>query len=360
MSDVKLFGVAKYYEGGDPSKPALEKTTLSIDSGELVVLVGPSGCGKSTTLRIVAGLEAPSIGRVHIGDADVTDVPPARRDIAMVFQSYALYPHMSVFDNLAFALKLRKLPATTIERRVAEVARTLGLEEVLKRKPKALSGGQRQRVAMGRAMVREPKVFLFDEPLSNLDAKLRGEMRKELARIHRQTRTTCLYVTHDQVEAMTLADRIVVLEGGRVQQVGTPTEIYDSPANRFVAGFFGTPSMNVLPATVESGESGAVARGGGFSLQAPAGVASGADVLIGFRPEAASLCERPGAAPVRGRVELREVLGSDVLLHLRAEAGALTVKTDDRRAGTEGEQLTVWLDRDRLHFFDAGSEARLC
>jgi multiple sugar transport system ATP-binding protein len=359
MSDVKLVGVAKYYEGGDPNVPALEKTTLSIDSGELVVLVGPSGCGKSTTLRIVAGLEAPSIGRVFIDERDVTDVPPARRDIAMVFQSYALYPHMSVFDNLAFALKLRKVSSTAIERRVKEVARSLGIQEFLHRKPKALSGGQRQRVAMGRAMVREPKVFLFDEPLSNLDAKLRGEMRKEIARIHRQTRTTCLYVTHDQVEAMTLADRIVVLEGGRVQQVGTPTEIYDSPANRFVAGFFGTPSMNVLSATVERGDDGAVAKGHGFALEAPPNVASAGEVLVGFRPEAASLAERPGSAPVRGRVELREVLGADVLLHVRSEAGPLTVKTEDRAAGEEGEDLTVWLDRDRLHFFDARSEARL-
>ncbi len=359
MSDVALVGVAKHYDGGDPDKPALKRTSLSIYSGELVVLVGPSGCGKSTTLRIVAGLEEPTAGRVYIGDADVTSVPPARRDIAMVFQSYALYPHMSVYKNLAFALELRKMSKAVIERRVGEVARTLGLEECLSRKPKALSGGQRQRVAMGRAMVRDPKVFLFDEPLSNLDALLRSEMRKEIARLHRQTRATCLYVTHDQVEAMTLADRIVVLDGGRIQQVGPPAEIYDKPANRFVAGFFGTPSMNLLSAAIERGEDGALARGSGFSLAAPAAVAPANEVLVGFRPEAARLREQPGAVPVRGRVELREVLGSEVLLHLRCDAGPLTVRTADRAAAGEGENLTVWLDRDRLHFFDAHSEARL-
>ncbi|HUH03298.1 MAG TPA: ATP-binding cassette domain-containing protein, partial [Kofleriaceae bacterium] len=240
MSDVRLVGISKSYAPG--MRPAVSRLDLEIEDGELMVLVGPSGCGKSTTLRIIAGLEEATTGKVLIGERDVTNVQPAERDIAMVFQSYALYPHMTVFDNMAFALKLRKLPRAAIRERVDKVARSLGLEEYLDRKPKQLSGGQRQRVAIGRAVVREPKVFLFDEPLSNLDAKLRNEMRREIARIHQRIGVTSVYVTHDQIEAMTLADRILVLDKGELQQVGTPIDIYDRPANRFVAGFFGTPT----------------------------------------------------------------------------------------------------------------------
>jgi ABC-type sugar transport system ATPase subunit len=354
MSEVRLVGISKSYAPG--ARPALSRLDLEIGSGELVVLVGPSGCGKSTTLRIVAGLEEATTGEVYIGDRDVTRVPPAQRDIAMVFQSYALYPHMSVFDNMAFALKLRKTPAREIKERVDRAAESLGISELLARKPKQLSGGQRQRVAIGRAVVRDPKVFLFDEPLSNLDAKLRGEMRREIARIHQRTGVTSVYVTHDQIEAMTLADRIVVLNKGELQQVGTPIEIYDTPANRFVAGFFGTPAMNFLDATL----TGETARGPGFDVALPAQVSpGGANLVLGIRPEALSLTERTGAAELRAQVELREVLGAEVLLHLSCGAGALTVRADARAAAREGENLSVWLPPAELHVFDGTTEQRL-
>ena len=359
MADLRLEGVSKRF--GDGSRAALETLDLCIDSGELAVLVGPSGCGKSTTLRIVAGLEEPSSGRVLLGGRDITELPPARRDIAMVFQSYALYPHMTVFDNLAFALRMQKQPAAVVQERVTAAARALGIDEYLSRRPRALSGGQRQRVAIGRALVREPRVFLFDEPLSNLDAVLRSEMRREIARIHKQTGTTSLYVTHDQVEAMTLADRIVVLEGGVVQQVGTPDDVYHRPANRFVAGFFGAPAMSFLAAEVATRGDALCARGVGFELPLPLRMLSVPRVVLGVRPEGVSLERRAGehAAPLSGRVELREVLGAEVLLHLEAEAGRLTVKSDARAPVREGDAVTVWLDPAALHVFDADSELRL-
>ena len=357
-SEVRLEGVSKRYPG-QAARPALESLDLTVEAGELAVLVGPSGCGKSTTLRIVAGLEEPTSGRVLIGERDVTDVAPARRDIAMVFQSYALYPHMSVRDNLGFALRMRKRPEAEIRERVTQVARALGIEEYLERRPKALSGGQRQRVAIGRAVVREPQVFLFDEPLSNLDAVLRSEMRREIARIHKQTGTTALYVTHDQVEAMTLADRIVVLKDGLVQQVGTPEDIYQRPANRFVAGFFGTPAMSFFGADVTERGGGLCARGPGFELPLPLRALPCPRVLVGLRPEAASLERRPDAAPISGEVELREVLGAEVLLHLRSAAGAITIRTHAAAAAREGEPVTVWIDPQALHLFDAESELRV-
>jgi ABC-type sugar transport system ATPase subunit len=354
MSDVRLVGISKSY---DPdSKPAVSRLDLEIAGGELMVLVGPSGCGKSTTLRIIAGLEEASTGKVFIGERDVTNVQPAERDIAMVFQSYALYPHMTVFDNMAFALKLRKLPRAEIRERVEKVARSLSLEDYLDRKPKQLSGGQRQRVAIGRAVVREPKVFLFDEPLSNLDAKLRSEMRREIARIHQRIGVTSVYVTHDQIEAMTLADRILVLDKGELQQVGTPTEIYDRPANRFVAGFFGTPTMNFLSASLE----GDSLCGAGFRLSVPWAIAPiGPDVLLGVRPEALSLTPTDAAAELRASVELREVLGAEVLLHLDSVAGKLTVRADAHSGAREGDSLSVWMGGSALHVFDASSELRL-
>jgi multiple sugar transport system ATP-binding protein len=367
MSSVELVGLSKRYEGARTDRAALQLLDLTIKSGEFVVLVGPSGCGKSTTLRIVAGLEEPTTGRVFIDSRDVTNVQPAQRDIAMVFQSYALYPHMSVFDNLAFALRMRKVPAADIRARVEAVARALEIEPYLDRKPKALSGGQRQRVAIGRAMVREPKVFLFDEPLSNLDAKLRGEMRREIARIHAHTRTTCVYVTHDQIEAMTLADRIVVLRDGMLQQVGTPMDIYDTPANRFVAGFFGTPAMNFLPARVDSGE----ARGQGFAIPLGPHELPADKLIVGIRPESLALREKPEwsahpyreglrrAVPLAASVDLREVLGAEVVLHLSSEAGALTVRAPSDEPARKGDNLTVWLDHAALHLFDADSELRL-
>ncbi len=357
MSDVRLSGISKQYEGTE--RPAVERLDLTVPAGELAVLVGPSGCGKSTTLRIVAGLEQPSTGRVLIGGRDVTNVEPADRDIAMVFQSYALYPHMSVFDNMAFALRLRKVRPAKIREQVEKVARSLDIEDYLERKPKALSGGQRQRVAIGRAVVRNPKVFLFDEPLSNLDAKLRGEMRREIARVHQRSGTTSLYVTHDQVEAMTLADRIIVLRDGQLQQVGTPMQIYGEPTNRFVAGFFGTPAMNFLEATIAEESGARAARGPGFEIALPDDGAEAGEVVIGIRPECVTLDERPGASSLEARVELREMLGAEVLLHLESDAGSMTLRADSNAPAREGENLTVWIDPANLHVFDAESELRL-
>jgi ABC-type sugar transport system ATPase subunit len=358
MSEVRLVGISKQYEGARAERAALQHLDLTIPAGEMVVLVGPSGCGKSTTLRIVAGLEEPTTGQVLIEGRDVTAVPPAQRDIAMVFQSYALYPHMTVYENLAFALRIRKLPDAEIRRRVEDVARSLDIEPYLERRPKALSGGQRQRVAIGRAVVRSPKLFLFDEPLSNLDAKLRGEMRREIARIHQMAKTTAMYVTHDQVEAMTLADRIVVLKDGLIQQVGTPMEIYDAPANRFVAGFFGTPTMNFLPAQVAREAGRTTVRGRGFELAVDADGAN-ADITVGIRPESVGLAERPATVPLAATVGMREVLGAEVVLHLDSPAGEITVRTDARAAARPGDALTVWLDPGAVHLFDARSEIRL-
>src|SRR5918997_5003 len=265
MAQVSLRRVVKEYEGG---VQAVKGIDLEIADHEFVVLVGPSGCGKSTTLRMIAGLEEISAGEIAIGGAVVNDIPPRDRDIAMVFQNYALYPHMSVYDNMAFGLMLRKFDKAEIRRRVENAARILDIGELLDRKPKALSGGQRQRVAMGRAIVRDPKVFLFDEPLSNLDAKLRVQMRTEIKKLRERVRTTTIYVTHDQVEAMTLADRIVVLNAGRIEQVGTPEDVYEAPATTFVASFIGAPPMNLLPGWVEAGEAGAVAvLSGGVRLR---------------------------------------------------------------------------------------------
>jgi len=350
--------VTKRYEG--VSEPALKPLDLDVHAGELVVLVGPSGCGKSTTLRIVAGLEDPTSGSVFIDDRDVTTLAPAQRNIAMVFQSYALYPHMTVFENLAFALRIRRVADAEIREQVTRVARSLDIEEYLARKPKNLSGGQRQRVAIGRAVIREPKVFLFDEPLSNLDAKLRGEMRREIARIHKDAGgTVSMYVTHDQVEAMTLADRIVVLEGGVVQQVGTPMDIYDSPSNRFVAGFFGTPAMNFLSAQVASSDGSLSARGQGFELPMPQRLTGGREVVVGFRPEAAKLAEQQDATAINAAVEIREVLGSEVLLHLRSDAGELTIRTEARSSAQVGDSLNVRIEPESLHIFDAETEQRL-
>ncbi len=365
MSEVRLVGISKQYEGPRADRPALQHLDLTIPSGEMAVLVGPSGCGKSTTLRIVAGLEEPTTGQVLVDGRDVTTVQPAQRDIAMVFQSYALYPHMTVFENLAFALRIRKLPDAEIRTRVEQVARSLDIEGYLQRRPKALSGGQRQRVAIGRAVVRSPKVFLFDEPLSNLDAKLRGDMRREIARIHQQSKTTSLYVTHDQVEAMTLADRIVVLKDGLLQQMGTPLEIYDAPANRFVAGFFGTPTMNFLSAHLAREAGRTTVRGRGFELDVDTDELDGrtafaaSDVTIGIRPESVGLSQRPSTVPLPARVGMREMLGAEVVLHLDSDAGELTVRTDARAAPRPGDALTVWLDPGAVHLFDARSEIRL-
>jgi ABC-type sugar transport system ATPase subunit len=363
VCDLELAGIRKQYEG--VARPVIPDLDLVIPTRKMVVLVGPSGCGKSTTLRMVAGLEEPTAGTIKIDGRDVTHLPPAERDIAMVFQSYALYPHMSVFENMAFGLRIKNVGENEIKRRVITVAQSLGLEPYLERRPKALSGGQRQRVAIGRAVVRQPKVFLFDEPLSNLDAKLRGDMRREIARIHQSSNATAMYVTHDQIEAMTLADQIVVLKDGVVQQIGTPVEIYERPANRFVAGFFGTPTMNFLTADLaQTGEQHA-ARGPGFEIPLslapslrPANAALD-KVVVGIRPERLSLERRADAVGLSGAVAMREVLGAEVVLHLDSQAGPLTVRTDAGSAPRPGDTVQVWLDPHAIHVFHGATEVRL-
>jgi len=375
VSELELTGIRKVYEG--VARPVIPDLALTIPSGQMAVLVGPSGCGKSTTLRMVAGLEEPTAGTIKIGKRDVTNLPPAERDIAMVFQSYALYPHMTVFENMAFGLRIKHLPEAEITKRVSAAADNLGLTPYLERRPKALSGGQRQRVAIGRAVVRAPKVFLFDEPLSNLDAKLRSDMRREIARIHQQSKTTSMYVTHDQIEAMTLADMIVVLKDGVIQQIGTPVDIYERPANRFVAGFFGTPSMNFLTADLTASGERHSARGPGFEIPLSARTAVDAHpyrradgtlapdhdaadrIIVGIRPERLSLTGSGSDVALSGSVAMREVLGAEVVLHLESAAGPLTVRTDAGSAPRPGDTVQVWLDPKMIHLFDGATELRL-
>jgi multiple sugar transport system ATP-binding protein len=350
MSKVRLEDVTKTYDGQD--RPALADFSLTVASGEFLVLVGPSGCGKSTALRSIAGLETPDAGRVWIGDRDVTDVQPRDRDIAMVFQNYALYPHMTVYDNLAFGLKLRKTPKAEIDQRVREAAGLLGLDRYLTRKPKALSGGERQRVALGRALVRRPAVFLFDEPLSNLDAQLRVHMRAELHRLHQQLDATMIYVTHDQVEAMTLGDRIAVLKAGVLQQVDTPLAVYERPVNRFVAGFLGSPSMNFVDAVVD----GDAVRVGearwpadGPLARALAGRA-GTKLTAGVRPEHLALGDGPGA--LTGTVEFTEVLGAETLLYVKTAAGRIVVRVAPERMRKAGTPVGLLPEPGALRLFD--------
>ncbi|HEU0037418.1 MAG TPA: sn-glycerol-3-phosphate ABC transporter ATP-binding protein UgpC [Kofleriaceae bacterium] len=363
VCEVELRRIRKQYEG--VPRPVIPDLDLVVPPRQMAVLVGPSGCGKSTTLRMVAGLEEPTAGTIHIDGRDVTSVAPADRDIAMVFQSYALYPHMSVFENMAFGLRIKHRPESEIRSRVLAAADSLGLTPYLERRPKALSGGQRQRVAIGRAVVRAPKVFLFDEPLSNLDAKLRGDMRREIARIHQASQTTSMYVTHDQIEAMTLADLIVVLKDGVVQQIGSPVDIYEQPANRFVAGFFGTPSMNFLAADLTATGDRQAARGPGFEipLAAPAKPLRPANesdkIVVGIRPERLSLATRGDDIALTGAVAMREVLGAEVVLHVDSAAGPLTVRTDAGAAPRPGDQVRVWLDPKAVHLFDGDTELRL-
>ena len=332
----------------------LHGVSLDVADGEMIVIVGASGCGKSTLLRIVAGLETQTSGQVVIGGQDVSGLEPADRDVAMVFQNYALYPHMSVFGNMAYGLKIRGLPAPEIERRVKEAADLLGIGALLDRRPRQLSGGQRQRVAMGRAIVREPKLFLFDEPLSNLDAKLRVVMRAEIKRLQRRLGVTSLFVTHDQVEAMTLGDRLVVMHGGHAAQIASPMEIWARPADTYVAGFIGSPSMNFLPATLSHG--GCVANlAGGLALPLPGRVgADGQGVTIGIRPEHL----RPGIGGLEAQVELVEPLGSEAVLHARLADGT---PISARLPGTlhaEGA-LGLVLPPESVHVFDAASGKRL-
>jgi multiple sugar transport system ATP-binding protein len=364
---VQLDGVRKEYESG---VVAVHGVDLRVEAGEFVVLVGPSGCGKSTTLRMVAGLETITSGTLTLGDRVVNDVPPADRDIAMVFQSYALYPHMTVRENMAFALRLRKRPAREIAERVEAAAATLGLTTMLARTPRQLSGGQRQRVAIGRAIVREPSVFLFDEPLSNLDAALRGEMRRELAAIHRRLGATMLYVTHDQVEAMTLGDRIVVMHEGRVRQVDTPANVYDRPHDTFVAGFLGSPPMNLLPATLVQHDGRREAQltdAPGVRLSLPPALgpavaaAQASAVVVGVRPEhlTASGEPKPGAGGIAATLELAEPLGHEQLLHLRAGNARITVRGAPGARPEIGSAMYVSASPERIHLFDAASGVSL-
>ncbi len=362
MAEVILTDVSKVYPG---NVLAVDKVNLNIRDKEFVVLVGPSGCGKSTTLRMVAGLEEISSGAIRIGDVVVNDVPPKDRDIAMVFQNYALYPHMTVYKNMAFALKLRNLPKTEIDQRVRDAAKVLGIENLLERKPRALSGGQRQRVAVGRCIVRQPKAFLFDEPLSNLDAKLRVEMRAELKRLHRQLATTTIYVTHDQEEAMTLGDRIVVMKDGIVQQCDGPLAVYNSPVNRFVASFVGTPPMNFLSGRLV-GENGALYFDEGtVRLRLTAAhaqkVASavGGEVVLGVRPEAMSthpegrFAGTDNVLPVQ--IVVQEPLGEKIDLHTAtAKHPHIVARVDADLALHPGLKLKLHLDMAKVHVFALG------
>jgi multiple sugar transport system ATP-binding protein len=366
MAKVTLEHVDKIYPG---NVKAVSDFNLEIADGEFVVLVGPSGCGKSTTLRMVAGLEEISAGAIRIGERVVNDVPPKDRDIAMVFQNYALYPHMTVRDNMAFGLKLRKFPKKEIEARVLEAARMLGLEELLERRPKALSGGQRQRVAVGRAIVRKPAVFLFDEPLSNLDAKMRVQMRVEISRLHRQLGTTMIYVTHDQIEAMTMGERIVVMKDGFVQQVDGPIRLYDAPANRFVAGFIGTPPMNFLSGRLRAGAGRLAFDGaGGIQLELPetrrAALApyDGKDVTLGLRPEdigSAAAEQAPDAPRLAATVEVVEPMGSESYVYFRAGDATIVSRVDAHRRFQVGGPAQPAVFIGKAHFFDPATERRI-
>ncbi|WP_010479772.1 ABC transporter ATP-binding protein [Thermococcus zilligii] len=367
MAEVRLVNVWKQF--GDFT--AVRDINLHIKDGEFMILLGPSGCGKTTTLRMVAGLEEPTKGQIYIGDTLVADpekgvfVPPKDRDIAMVFQSYALYPHMSVYDNIAFPLKLRKVPKDEIDRRVREVAEMLGLSELLNRKPRELSGGQRQRVALGRAIVRRPQVFLMDEPLSNLDAKLRVKMRAELKKLQRQLGVTTIYVTHDQVEAMTMGDRVAIINAGELQQVGTPDEVYDRPANTFVGGFIGSPPMNFLDATVT--EDGFVDFGPFRLKLLPDQVEVlgekgylGREVIFGIRPEDVydaffAQVKIPGENMVRAMVEIIENLGGEKIVHLSVEDVVFTGKFPAESRVQEGQEVDVVFDMNKIHIFEKGS-----
>jgi len=366
MAEVRFENVTKDFGG---ERPAVKDFDLQIADKEFLVLVGPSGCGKSTTLRMLAGLEEITSGRIYIGDRLVNDVAAKDRDIAMVFQSYALYPHMSVFDNMAFGLKLRKVKKDEIRNRVEVAARTLGIEELLKRKPRALSGGQRQRVALGRAIVRSPAVFLFDEPLSNLDAKLRVQTRAEISKLHLRLGTTFVYVTHDQVEAMTMATRIVVMKDGLIQQVGTPSELYDYPTNMFVAGFIGSPSMNFFEGTVMKDDGGLFLDLPGFQLPLPPERApdiearAGKPIVAGVRPENIHAREYtpPGTrtAEFESEVEVAELLGNETIAHLSIGEETFLARLDPRVQARPGEKLPLAIDIERVQIFDRESEERL-
>jgi multiple sugar transport system ATP-binding protein len=363
MAKVLLKDLNKKYD----DTHAVKDVNLEIRDREFVVLVGPSGCGKTTTLRMVAGLEEITSGEISIDGRVVNELPPMDRDIAMVFQNYALYPHMSVYDNMAFGLKMRKFERSEIEKRVRQAADILGIQALLERRPRQLSGGQRQRVALGRAIVRHPRVFLFDEPLSNLDAKLRVQMRVELKRLHHRLATTAIYVTHDQVEAMTLGDRVVVMKDGLVQQVGEPLELYGRPANRFVASFIGSPAMNFADVTVTNTGEGLWAEAPGLRVRVPPSKVdalhrlTGQKVVLGIRPEALRVANGADASDYAfdTTVEVVEPLGNEILIDVRAGSHALVARVDPATRVKVHETVRLALDPERLHFFDARTDAAI-
>ncbi|ANF95178.1 ABC transporter ATP-binding protein [Paenibacillus bovis] len=370
MAGVRLEHIFKKYPGSD--KATVVDVNLDIKDKEFLVLVGPSGCGKSTTLRMIAGLEEISEGKLYIGDRVVNDVAPKDRDIAMVFQSYALYPHMDVYSNMAFGLKLRKVKKEEIDKRVREAAKILDIEHLLERKPKALSGGQRQRVALGRAIVRDPQVFLMDEPLSNLDAKLRGQMRAEITKLAKRLQTTVIYVTHDQIEAMTMGDRIVVMKEGIIQQAASPEELYNHPRNMFVAGFIGSPTMNFIRGTLSEKNGTTTFSASGLELSLPGGKAQvmkeqgyvGKEVILGVRPE--DIHEEPvflDASPntvFTAKVEVSENLGHEMLLYLGGiSSDTVIARVDGRSTTRDNATVTMAVDMNKAHLFDPQSEDNL-
>ncbi|HWQ78981.1 MAG TPA: sn-glycerol-3-phosphate ABC transporter ATP-binding protein UgpC [Anaerovoracaceae bacterium] len=358
MAKISLKNIKKIYPG---NVVAVQDFNLEIEDNEFIILVGPSGCGKSTTLRMIAGLEDISEGELYIGDRLVNDVAPKDRDIAMVFQNYALYPHMTVFKNMAFGLTLRKMPKEEIRQKVEEAARILDIQHLLDRKPKALSGGQRQRVALGRAMVRNPAVFLLDEPLSNLDAKLRNQMRAEISKLHKDLGTTFVYVTHDQTEAMTMGDRIVVMKDGFIQQIDTPQNLYNKPSNLFVGGFIGTPQMNFINGTIIKTESGYAAEFAGHRITLPESkhknLASyeGKEVVLGIRPEDFAVREAGGEA-VEMKVDLVELMGAEMYLHCNLDEIKLTVRTPVIDGLKSDSTLFLTFNSQKIHIFDKQTE----
>ena len=363
MAGLTLKGIYKKYPG---NVVAVSDVNLEIRDKEFIILVGPSGCGKSTTLRMIAGLEEISEGELYIGDRLVNDIAPKDRDIAMVFQNYALYPHMTVFENMAFGLKLRKTPKAEIKKRVQEAARILDIEHLLERKPKALSGGQRQRVALGRAIVREPKVFLMDEPLSNLDAKLRVQMRTEISKLHQRLQTTFIYVTHDQTEALTMGTRIVVMKDGIIQQVDTPQALYNNPVNVFVAGFIGSPQMNFCDAVVSKEAGGTYVKFASHTIKltdekaAHAEAYIGKTVTLGIRPEDMyddedSLAKFP-EAKFTAKVEVTELMGAETYLYLDVEGTPFTARVKPDSTSQRGQTIDICLDPKKIHLFDKDTE----
>ena len=369
MASLSLKNIYKVYPNGFN---AVKDFNLEIEDKEFIIFVGPSGCGKSTTLRMIAGLEDISSGELWIGDKLVNDVEPKDRDIAMVFQNYALYPHMSVYDNMAFGLKLRKVPKEKIDKAVHEAAKILDIEHLLDRKPKALSGGQRQRVAMGRAIVREPKVFLMDEPLSNLDAKLRVQMRVEISKLHQRLQTTIIYVTHDQTEAMTLGTRIVVMKDGIIQQVDTPQNLYDKPCNLFVAGFMGMPPMNFIDCKVVKSGADVLLMFGSHSIKVPDSKAErlialdaiDKEVVLGIRPEdihdSQMFIEASPSAPMTSVVKVYELLGAEVFLYFDVNGTQVTARVDPRTTAKTGDPIKFAFDMEKSHFFDKETELTIC